>query len=94
MRLPCPFCGLRDDGEFSFEGPADHAWPALEAPAEDWLEAVFMRAQPGGRARELWRHGLGCGAFLVIERDMRTHEVFSARLAHPGEAAALGGGGK
>jgi sarcosine oxidase subunit delta len=88
MRLPCPFCGLRDEGEFSYEGPATD-WPALDAPRRKWVEAVFLRAQPKGRDEELWRHHLGCGAWLVIERDNVSHAVHGVRLARAGEARAL-----
>jgi sarcosine oxidase subunit delta len=88
MRLPCPFCGWRDEGEFAFEGPVMD-WPALDAPEADWVEAVFLRDQPKGRTEELWRHRLGCGSWLAIERDNVSHEVFGARLARAGEARAL-----
>jgi len=44
-------------------------------------EQVFLRENPAGRHRELWRHEAGCGAWLVVERDVTTHEVFGAELA-------------
>ena len=89
MRLPCPFCGLRDEAEFTYEGDASAVWPALDAPEADWVEAVYMRDQPRGPTRELWRHAFGCRSFVAIERDNVTHEVFGAALVHPGMAAAL-----
>ena len=89
MRLPCPFCGLRDAAEFSYEGPADQVWPALDAPEAAWLDAVYLRDQPVGQVRELWRHRWGCRAWVVIERDARSHAVGRSWLAHPGAAAAL-----
>jgi sarcosine oxidase subunit delta len=88
MRLPCPFCGLRDAAEFSYEGPAARR-PALDAPTEAWVEAVYLRDQPRGPAEELWRHAYGCRSLIVMERDVVTHEVHGARLAHPGMQAAL-----
>ena len=90
MRLPCPFCGLRDAAEFSYEGPAGRR-PALDAPAEAWLEAVYLRDQPRGPTEELWRHAYGCRSLVLMVRDVVTHEVSEARLAHPGMAASLSG---
>lgn len=89
MRLPCPFCGLRDVTEFTYEGPADLAWPALDAPEADWVEAVYLREQPKGPARELWRHRHGCRSWLAVTRDNVSHAVLGVELAHPGAAAAL-----
>lgn len=80
MRLPCPFCGLRDEAEFTYEGDATVRYPSVEADAEAWHEAVFLREQPRGRAQELWRHSHGCRALLVIDRDNVTHEVHSVRF--------------
>jgi sarcosine oxidase subunit delta len=89
LRIPCPFCGLRDHAEFDYDGDATVTWPALDAPAEAWLDAVHLRENPRGRHLEHWRHVRGCGAWLVVERDTASHEIFSVRLAHPGMAAAL-----
>lgn len=88
MRLTCPFCGPRDEGEFAYEGPVMD-WPALDAAPAKWVDAVYMRAQPKGEARELWRHRLGCGAFLEIVRNNVTNEVVSVDFADPAEARAL-----
>ncbi|GIS89457.1 MAG: hypothetical protein CM1200mP18_21670 [Gammaproteobacteria bacterium] len=40
IRINCPFCGERDHSEFSYGGDASVISP-LDAPAEQWLEAVF-----------------------------------------------------
>jgi sarcosine oxidase subunit delta len=92
LRIPCPFCGLRDHAEFDYEGDATVVYPPLDAPEQAWFEAVFLRANPRGRHKEYWRHAQGCGSYLIVERDMTTHEIFGATLAHPGMAAATGGG--
>jgi len=80
MRLFCPFCGLRDEGEFSYEGDASVVYPPVEADADAWHDAVYLREQPRGRARELWRHSAGCRSLLVMERNNVTHEVHSVRF--------------
>ncbi len=92
IRIPCPFCGERDHSEFTYGGDASIEYPALDAPAEAWLRAVFERENPRGRQIETWHHVNGCRAWLVVERDTLTHEIHDVRFAHPGIAAALGGG--
>ena len=88
IRIPCPVCGLRDHSEFSYEGDASVVYPALDAPEDDWFEAVFLRDNPRGAHTEYWQHVNGCRAWLVVERDTLTHEIASARFAHPGMAKA------
>ncbi len=78
MRIPCPFCGGRDAEEFAYLGDARLMDRPEEGPG--W-EHVFLRENPAGRHRELWRHEGGCGAWLVVERDVTTHEVFGAEQA-------------
>ena len=89
MRINCPFCGLRDHSEFSYEGDGTVVYPPLDAPMDDWYAAVFDRANPRGRHTERWQHVHGCRMWLMVERDTMTHEIFSVRAAHPGLAAAL-----
>jgi sarcosine oxidase subunit delta len=90
IRIPCPFCGPRDHDEFGYEGDASVVFPPLDAPAEAWCEAVyFAHPNPSGRVVELWRHSLGCRAFLTVERDTATHEIGRVALAHPADAGAL-----
>jgi sarcosine oxidase subunit delta len=89
IRIPCPFCGERDHSEFTYGGDASVVYPPLEAPAEDWLQAVFQRENPRGLQSETWHHLGGCRMWLVVERDNMTHEIHSVRPAHPGMAKAL-----
>ncbi|MEO1330024.1 MAG: sarcosine oxidase subunit delta [Pseudomonadota bacterium] len=90
LRIPCPFCGLRDHAEFDYAGDATIAYPELGAPQERWCEAVYLRDDPKGPHVELWRHARGCGSWLIVERDTLTHEIKGARFAHPGDAIAMG----
>ncbi len=82
MRLPCPCCGERDSGEFTYLGDAMLvARPGADASMETWADFVYVRDNPAGRHRELWYHGAGCGAWIVVTRDTVTHEVLGAELA-------------
>ena len=89
IRINCPYCGMRDHSEFSYGGDASIEYPALDAPAEEWLEAVFQRENIAGVQSETWHHVNGCRMWLVVERDTTTHEIHSVRPAHPGLAAAI-----
>ena len=58
IRIPCPFCGIRDHSEFSYGGDGSIAYPALDAPMKDWHDAVFLRdnlcgVQTAGKEHEL-----------------------------------------
>ncbi|MEM8630847.1 MAG: sarcosine oxidase subunit delta [Pseudomonadota bacterium] len=82
MRIPCPICGDRDCREFTPKGhrvyldrPEDTAW------SEGWNNYLHLRENPAGVTEELWFHGQGCGAWLIVERNTVTHEVIGARLA-------------
>ncbi|MBW4983668.1 sarcosine oxidase subunit delta [Mameliella sp. CS4] len=87
MRLTCPICGDRDRREFYYQGDAvmlDRPDPG--APSQDWVDWLHLRDNPAGRARELWYHEAGCTAWLVVERDTVTHEVFSVGLVERADA--------
>lgn len=82
MRLTCPLCGERDRREFYYLGGAEYlARPKAGAAPEEWDAYLHLRDNPAGRTRELWQHEAGCGAWLVVERDTVSHEVFSVKMA-------------
>ena len=80
MRIPCPHCGERDLREFSYLGDAEvkRPDPAMSDALEAFTRYVYLRDNPGGPHRELWYHGAGCQAWLVISRDTRTHQISGA----------------
>jgi sarcosine oxidase subunit delta len=87
MRMPCPHCGERGNEEFVYHGDAGPRRPAADAPEAAWFDYVYLRDNPAGRHSELWYHGAGCHAWLVVERDTRTHAVFSCTPAREVAAA-------
>jgi sarcosine oxidase subunit delta len=83
MRIPCPFCGMRDLREFSYLGDA-----SVERPDPDsadalvrFVEYVYVRDNRAGLHREFWYHGSGCQDWLVVTRDTRTHEILGTEAA-------------
>lgn len=82
MRLPCPLCGLRDIREFACKGAATYLdRPAADAEPPEWDSYLHQRDNLAGLTEELWYHGSGCAAWLVVTRDTVTHAVSGAVLA-------------
>jgi sarcosine oxidase subunit delta len=81
MRIPCPCCGERGNEEFTVLGAAQPARPSPDAPLDAWSDHVHLRDNPAGPLHELWHHLHGCRAWLIVERDTRSHEILSVRLA-------------
>ncbi|MEO0389387.1 MAG: sarcosine oxidase subunit delta [Pseudomonadota bacterium] len=82
MRLVCPICGERDRREFYYMGSAGALErPGPDASAEEWDWYVYLRENPAGVVRELWCHEAGCGAWIVVTRNVVTHEILKTELA-------------
>ena len=88
MKINCPLCGQRPNGEFTIKGDAANVRPDLETATEkDWHDYVYLRDNPKGVLKEFWHHSHGCRSWLVIERNNVTHEVFSVQLAFEARVA-------
>lgn len=92
LRIQCPWCGVRNEDEFSYGGDATVVRPADEASQDDWYDYVYTRNNPAGRHREYWHHANGCRAWLIMERDTVTHEIFSVSPASPNLPSGQQGG--
>ena len=88
MQITCPYCGERGNGEFAYLGdgsaerPVDGA--SLEPDAalmQRWHDYVYLRDNPAGAHRELWYHANGCRAWLVVTRNIATHQIASVEPA-------------
>lgn len=90
IRIPCPHCGLRDHSEFTYLGDATVSRPT-DDDAGDWTSGskwshyLYTRDNPRGIHEELWHHGWGCRAWLVVTRNTATHEVIDSKLARERE---------
>jgi heterotetrameric sarcosine oxidase delta subunit len=76
LHINCPFCGARNESEFVFGGPVggDRIDPNTSTDAE-WVEYLTILPNPLGPVQERWWHVRGCGAWLAIWRDTRTHKI-------------------
>jgi heterotetrameric sarcosine oxidase delta subunit len=83
LRIECPWCGPRNEDEFSYGGDATVTRPADDAAQDDWYDYVYTRNNPAGKHTEYWHHANGCRSWIVVERNTLTHEIFSTALASP-----------
>jgi sarcosine oxidase subunit delta len=82
--IACPWCGPREEIEFSYGGQAHVPYPADPAALDDeqWARFVFFRANPKGPFAERWAHASGCRRWFTAVRDTRTHRFLApGRLA-------------
>lgn len=80
LRIPCPYCGVRDQTEFLFSGEAAVTRPADPAALNDseWADYLFYRNNLKGLQLELWVHRYGCGQWFRLLRDTATHKILRA----------------
>jgi sarcosine oxidase subunit delta len=89
MRITCPHCGPRDAQEFSYLGDAAPTRPdGMDTTEAAMFDYVYQRDNPAGPLRELWYHGAGCHAWLVVTRDTRTHAIAAAETVRDARAGA------
>ena len=77
LLIPCPWCGDRDETEFSYGGQAHVPYPEDPDALTDaqWSAYLFVRANPKGPFAERWVHSMGCRRWFNVVRDTATHEV-------------------
>lgn len=76
MRIDCPFCGERDQHEFSYGGDATRLRPEeSNTDQQIWSDYVFLRDNPRGWHQEYWQHVHGCRAWVCVTRNTLTHEI-------------------
>jgi sarcosine oxidase, subunit delta len=80
LRIPCPYCGVRDESEFVFGGPSHIARPANDVDDATWTAYLFSLDNPAGAQFERWLHAYGCARWFNLVRDTLTHEIRMASL--------------
>jgi len=81
LQLECPWCGPRDEVEFSYGGQAAVAYPVDPSALsdEEWAAFLFVRDNPKGPFAERWVHTHGCRRWFDVVRDTVTHEIHVRR---------------
>ena len=75
LQIPCPYCGPRDETEFSFGGQSHIARPHESVDDETWGDYLFFRDNPKGIHYERWCHTYGCNQWFNVARNTVTHEI-------------------
>ena len=87
IRLPCPYCGLRDASEFGYVDEQQRRPSPGRAGIAGWRSYLYLRRNPAGWNHELWLHRSGCGRYLTVERHTVTNEVRAVGPPRPGGGA-------
>ncbi|MGH8850738.1 MAG: sarcosine oxidase subunit delta [Casimicrobiaceae bacterium] len=79
LMICCPWCGPREQTEFSYGGEAHIVRPPDTDALSDaqWAEYLFMRNNPRGHHLEQWTHTYGCRRWFNVVRDTVTYRIAS-----------------
>ena len=81
-QLPCPWCGVRDDREFTWGDEVHGARPEFPERLTDsnWADYLYVRPNVKGVTLERWCHTYGCRQWFSLIRDTATHRIYGAYL--------------
>lgn len=79
LLINCPWCGPREETEFSYGGEANIIRPKDPSKLSDdqWSDYLFKRKNTSGRHLEQWAHSVGCRRWFNVDRDTITYEIKS-----------------
>ncbi len=86
LQIRCPWCGPREEPEFSYGGEADIPRPVDPNTLSDqqWADYLFMRKNRRGLNLEQWCHSAGCRRWFNVARDTVTYQVLAVyRIGEP-----------
>ncbi len=86
LLIECPWCGAREEHEFTCGGEAHLARPLEPERLDDaaWADYVFMRTNPKGVHYERWCHVEGCRRWFNLARHTVSHDILAvSRLDEP-----------
>ena len=77
LLIECPWCGERDESEFTYGGEAHIVRPENPESVTDaeWGGYLFYRKNPKGAHLEQWCHSSGCRRWFNVRRDTMTYEI-------------------
>ena len=80
LRIPCPWCGERDETEFRYRGDAGKVRPPGDADVAAFSAYVYERQNPLGWHVEWWLHVAGCRKLLKVVRHTLSHDIDAVLL--------------
>ena len=77
LLIECPWCGPRQDIEFSYGGEAGIVRPKDPSALSDqeWAEYLYMRNNRRGVHLEQWCHSWGCRRWFNLLRNTVTNQI-------------------
>ncbi len=84
MIINHPLLGPRDASEFTYLGDAAlmlRPNPKSDTAADSFYSYQYIRENTAGQHRELWYHEQGDRSWLVVTRNISTHEITKVELA-------------
>ena len=84
MIINHPLLGPRDASEFSYLGDAALMFrpnPKSDSAAKEFYAYQYLRENTPGEMKELWFHEQGDRSWLVVTRNISTHEIVKVELA-------------
>ena len=75
LLIPCPWCGPRDESEFTYRGEVIIRPDPQRASDGEWTAFLFHRTNPRGWLDEQWLHIHGCAQLVRISRNTVTNEI-------------------
>ncbi len=86
LMIDCPWCGRRDQSEFSCKGEAHIARPVdpFALSDKEWGDYIYTRSNPKGEHAERWLHSQGCRRWFNALRNTVSDEFIVTYK--PGEA--------
>lgn len=73
--IVCPFCGPRNNDEFTYQGEMKARPNVNETDPTEWRSYLYTKSNTSGWVRERWFHVSGCRRYLMIERHNVTNEI-------------------
>ena len=79
LLIECPYCGERDQAEFTSGGEAHIVRPLEPDTLDDeaWGDYLLMRENTKGMHREQWCHTAGCRRWFNVVRDTVSYQIFA-----------------
>lgn len=75
LLINCPYCGSRDESEFSCGGESHIQRPPVSASDDIWADYLFLRHNPAGVTFERWHHTFGCERWFNVARCTVSHRI-------------------
>ena len=77
LLIQCPWCGPRDENEFSYGGEANLLMPSEPESVSDsaWAKYLFFRKNTKGAHLEQWAHSYGCRRWFNVKRNTISYKI-------------------